>query len=265
MDARAQSFDAIFRRDVRYVVPVFQRRYAWERERQWAPLWDDVLEVVTAYVEAAKARGGSPPSDDVPVHFLGAIVVKLVPFGAGQLELREIIDGQQRLTTIQLMIGAAARALKDLGGGEQAEVLGDLIRNRPYLTKGEPDSIFKVWPTKHDRDAFRAVMGAAEVDTAMERHRVVEGFRFFEGAVRDWANSIPDDERDLHFQAFEAIVRSQLRIVWIDLEERDNAQVIFETLNDRGAPLNAIDLVKNLVFQRQHGGEAEELYEQHWT
>lgn len=149
IDAQAQSFDAIFRRDVRYVVPVFQRRYAWERERQWEPFWGDVLEVVEAYIEAARNTGTAPRGDELPVHFLGAIVVQLLPFGAGQLELREVIDGQQRLTTIQLLIGAAASALGARGASGQADVLRDLIENRPYLTKGQPDAVFKVWPTKH--------------------------------------------------------------------------------------------------------------------
>jgi Protein of unknown function DUF262 len=266
MDARAQSFDAIFRRDVRYVVPVFQRRYAWERDRQWDPFWRDVLEVVDAYVDAARLSQTTRRGDELPVHFLGAIVVKLMPFGAGQLELREVIDGQQRLTTIQLLIAAAASALATLGASEQAEVLRDLIENRPYLTKGQPDAVFNVWPTKHDREAFRAVMSGDGVGSSLEKHRVVDTFRFFEHAVSEWGSEIPEAERDLHFQAFEAVVRSQLHIVWIDLDSRDNAQVIFETLNDRGAPLNAIDLVKNLVFQHQYGGDqAEELYKQHWS
>lgn len=265
IDARAQSFDSIFRRDVRYVVPVFQRRYAWERERQWEPFWNDVLEVVDAYVEAARA-GSAAPREELPVHFLGAIVVKLEPFGAGQIELREIIDGQQRLTTIQLLIGAAARALENLGGDEQAGEFRDLVENRRYLTKEEPDAVFKVWPTKHDRDAFRAVMTGGEVDASLRKHRVVEAFEFFENAVTEWISAVPEEERPLCFQALEAVLRSQLHIVWIDLDHRDNAQVIFETLNDRGAPLNAIDLVKNLVFQHQHGGdETEELYERHWS
>lgn len=251
---------------MRYVVPVFQRRYAWESERQWKPFWDDVLEVVDAYVETARADNSAPRSDELPVHFLGAIVVKLVPFGAGQIELREIIDGQQRLTTIQLLIGAAARALGELGGAEEANELRDLIENRRYLTREDPDAVFKVWPTKHDRDAFRAVMSNDEVDVSLSGNRVVEAFEFFEDAVTEWASTVSEEERTLHFQALEAVVRSQLHIVWIDLDHRDNAQVIFETLNDRGAPLNAIDLVKNLVFQHQHGGdETEELYERHWS
>lgn len=214
IDAWAQSFDAIFRRDVRYLVPVFQRRYAWDRERQWEPFWGDVLEVVEAYVEAARRLGTAPRGDELPVHFLGAIVVKLVPFGAGQLELREVIDGQQRLATIQLLIGAAASALARLGASEQADVLRDLIENRPYLTKGQPDAVFKVWPTRHDRAAFRAVMTGAALDSSLERHRIVRAFRFFDAAVGEWSAAIPEDDRELHFQALEAVVRAQLHIVW---------------------------------------------------
>jgi hypothetical protein len=266
MEAEAQSFDTIFRRDVRYLVPVFQRRYTWEKERQWEPFWADVSEVVDAYVAAAGPSGEPPPGDELPTHFFGAIVVKLMQFGAGQLELREIIDGQQRLTTTQLLIGAAAKTLERLGADEQAEELRSLSRNRAYLTKGEPDAAFKVWPTKHDRDAFRAVMEGVDLSSEDRGNRVAEAFAYFEEAISEWAEAVPESERDLRFQALEAVIRTQLKLVWIDLDKQDNAQVIFETLNDRGAPLNAIDLVKNFVFQHESGSsDTEDLYEQHWV
>lgn len=266
MEAEAQSFDAIFRRDVRYLVPVFQRRYTWDKERQWEPFWADVLEVVDAYVAAAGPNGEPPPGDELPTHFFGAIVVKLMQFGAGQLELREIIDGQQRLTTTQLLIGAAAKTLERLGASEQAEELRSLNRNRAYLTKGEPDAAFKVWPTKHDRDAFRAVMDEGDLDPEDLGNRVAVAFAYFEQAITEWAEAVPESERELRFQALEAVIRTQLKLVWIDLDKQDNAQVIFETLNDRGAPLNAIDLVKNFVFQHETGStDPEDLYERHWV
>jgi hypothetical protein len=266
MEAEAQSFDTIFRRDVRYLVPLFQRRYTWDQERQWEPFWADVLEVVDAYVEAAGPSGEAPPGDELPTHFFGAIVVKLMQFGAGQLELREIIDGQQRLTTTQILIGAAAKTLDRLGAGEQAAELRSLSHNRAYLTKGQPDATFKVWPTKHDRDSFRAVMTDASLSSHDRGNRIAAAFGYFEEAIGEWAEAIPADEQELHFQALEAVIRTQLKLVWIDLDKQDNAQVIFETLNDRGAPLNAIDLVKNFVFQHEHqGADAEDLYEQHWV
>jgi Protein of unknown function (DUF1524)/Protein of unknown function DUF262 len=141
-----------------------------------------------------------------------------------------------------------------------------LILNPAHLIKGRPDNEFKVWPTKYDRDAFRAAMTVPEIDAALRRSPIVQAFEYFEQAIGEWAEDIPEPERPLHLQALETVIRTQLKIVWIDLDQEDNAQVIFETLNDRGAPLNAIDLVKNFVFQKSgSGGETEELYEQHWV
>lgn len=247
-------------------MPVFQRRYAWERDRQWEPFWEDLMEIVADYVSAAGPDGTAPPSAQLPTHFFGAIVVKLMPFGAGQLELREVIDGQQRLTTIQLLIGAAVRALPEIGGPGASDALRALIANHSYMTKGQPDAEFKVWPTKHDRDAFRAVMSGEEPGPDLEKSKIVEAFRYFEEQFGKWGENLPEHQREFHVQALETVIRSQLKIVWINLDHQDNAQVIFETLNDRGAPLNAIDLVKNFVFQHDQGGDdAEDLYEQHWV
>lgn len=266
IEAGAKSFDAVFEQNVRYLVPVFQRRYAWTRERQWEPFWADILEIVNGYVEGVGPDGEAPPSGSLPTHFFGAIVVKLVPFGTGELEKREVIDGQQRLTTIQLLIGAASRALPKLGGPGFGEALKGLVANPSFMVKGQPDERFKVWPTKFDRGPFRAVMRGDDLDGSLGKSSVAEAFAYFEQAIVDWIGAMPEADRGQHLRALETVIRTQLKIVWIDLDPQDNAQVIFETLNDRGAPLNAIDLVKNFVFQQSgEDGEAEDLYEQHWV
>jgi hypothetical protein len=139
-----------------------------------------------------------------------------------------------------------------------------LVLNPAHQIRGLPDNRFKVWPTKYDRDAFRSVMTATELDGELGNSPIAQAFIYFEQAIREWAESIAESDRPLHLQALETVIRTQLKIVWIDLDEQDNAQVIFETLNDRGAPLNAIDLVKNFVFQKS-GGDTEDLYEKHWA
>ena len=131
MDARAQSFDVIFRRDVRYFVPVFQRRYAWERERQWEPFWGDVLEVVEAYVEAAEAGGTAPRGDELPVHFLGAIVVKLVPFGAGQTAHRLDRPRQSRQRAGHLRDAQRSRRSSQRDRSGQEPRFSTPVRRRP--------------------------------------------------------------------------------------------------------------------------------------
>ncbi len=80
------------------MVPLFQRRYVWNQENQWEPLWEDVARLA----ERRLARGGSK----APSHFLGAVVLEQLPNNIGLMQSRTIIDGQQRLTTLQLLLDA---------------------------------------------------------------------------------------------------------------------------------------------------------------
>src|SRR5680860_1651097 len=96
MQAGTVSIKNIFDQNKRYVVPMFQRPYVWTHDDQWEPLWEDVK-----WLTERKANGqeGRP-------HFLGAIVLEQIPNRTGTVETRLIIDGQQRLTTIQILLEA---------------------------------------------------------------------------------------------------------------------------------------------------------------
>lgn len=83
----------VFSRDERFIVPLFQRPYVWSRQDQWEPLWEDVVGVL----ERLKRRVGDA---NVASHFLGTVVLEQKPSVTGSLPCREIIDGQQRLTTL---------------------------------------------------------------------------------------------------------------------------------------------------------------------
>ena len=98
MDAGTLSIKNIFGQDIRYIVPLFQRPYVWDRERQWEPFWDDVR-MVSERVER---------KEPVVAHFFGAMVLDQVSNPTGHLETRWIIDGQQRFTTLQLLMEAFA-------------------------------------------------------------------------------------------------------------------------------------------------------------
>src|ERR1700722_3582547 len=99
-------------------VPLFQRPYVWNRSEQWAPLWDDVLRV------ADRSSAGANPS-----HFLGAIVLQQVPNRPGGMQEWTVIDGQQRLTTLQLLLDAIHAQLMHLNSSLAAERLAALIEN----------------------------------------------------------------------------------------------------------------------------------------
>ena len=134
-----------------------------------------------------------------------------------------------------------------------------------------PDDIFKVWPTNANQQAFRTVMKSqdgvgSEID---DRNNLVqEAYVYFDTTIAEWAAEFSGNRALLEeqFDVLTAVVRQLLKVVVIDLDPNDNAQVIFETLNARGTPLLAIDLVKNLVFERAQvqGANVEDLYRDQW-
>ena len=255
----------LFGNEVRYVVPLFQRPYVWDQERQWEPRWDDVR----VLAEQLEEPGADHSSQEGPSHFLGAIVLDQAhtPSG-GFLMSRSVIDGQQRLTTLQLLLDAAAWVVQHNGHTQDAAILRKLVMN-DLTVQVHPDDRFKVWPTNQDRDAFRAVMDDdADVSAEQASARIAEAHRYFCEVMTEWCEPTGDpDKRAARLHALTLALVQRLRLVSIDLEPGDNAQVIFETLNHRGTPLLAADLIKNLVFQRAEADhlDVQTLYDESWA
>ena len=268
MRADPFTLTSIFGRDVRYVVPMFQRPYVWNIKEHWEPLWEDIRGV-TERVQAATEPSLGPQSlSSVPPHFLGAIVLEQVPTPTGSIDTRSVIDGQQRLATLQVFIGATRIIADKYELDMQARLLGKLLWNDRDLV-AEPDQEFKVWPTNSDRDCFRSVMrneSPSPFDPTMSM-KLATAMHYFKTVLDSWATLSDEDERERHFGSLVTTLRDHLKVVAIDLDSDDNAQVIFETLNTRGTPLQAADLIKNLLFQRaeQEGDSVETLYERDWA
>ncbi|MCP2326929.1 hypothetical protein HDA40_005436 [Hamadaea flava] len=263
MQARTLTPAAIFGNQVRYVVPLFQRPYVWSEEDQWAPLWDDVHRIAEQLLAGPVGYGTPQP----PVHFLGAIVLDQPPTPTGYIGVRHVVDGQQRLTTLQLMLDAAEWVASRHGAAIDAQALKVLVLNESAITPN-PYEVYKVWPTDRDQDAFLAAMdNSTDVPPDLESSPVARAHQFFTKAIEKWA-VVPDDaDRTIaRIRALALTLREHLKMVVIDLEPGDNAQVIFETLNHRGAPLLAADLIKNLVFQTAAGQglDTAELYNRYW-
>ncbi len=277
--ANAIPLVALFEKKMRLEVPLFQRPYVWSEEQQWAPLWEDIERKFGDYLEGRQ---------DVPVHFLGAIVLDQKQTPATHVERRLVIDGQQRLTTFQIFLNA----FRDLCRASNATALADECANYT-LNKGMmPDpkvDKYKVWPTQLDRAAFVAVVESGSPDDLKTRYplkrqkwarkpdprpRLVDCYlyfynqleAFFKGSLGELplANDYPLDQR--LEQCYQSL-RNALMVVAIDLEQGDDAQVIFETLNARGQALLPADLLRNFIFLRatRHGEAAEKLYEEHWA
>ncbi len=261
METQVRTPQLVFMQPQRLIVPLFQRPYVWNLENQWAPLWRDV--------ERLTNRLLADPSAKQQSHFLGAVVVQQLQNPVGSLQARTVIDGQQRLTTLQLLLDALHAELLALGAIQPALRLEALVRNPAAFCEQHEDQ-FKVWPTNRDRAAFNSVMSAEPpISYGTLPHkgeRLVEAHRYFAEQAREWLQLDGPEGIADRADKIEHTVRELLQLVVIDLTADENAQEIFETLNARGAGLTAADLIKNFVFQRlmEQGVDVEAAYEKHW-
>ncbi|GAB2932914.1 DUF262 domain-containing protein [Streptomyces sundarbansensis] len=255
----------LFGPDRRLVVPVFQRPYVWTEDRNWRPLWEDVTVLVHQRMV----------DEEVHPHFLGAVVLDQLLTLTGSMPARQVIDGQQRLTTLQVLLAAVRDVARELDVQDRyVRALVKLTANDDDMTD-DPYAAYKVWPTNIDRDSFRMVMDGRlrrPVDVAFPvapgASAIVQAYLFFRNRTVEWAQELNYETRlDKGFDALVRVLRDKFELVVIDLKPEDNAQVIFEALNDRGTPLQASDLVKNLVFQQaeEQGLPVEELYRDLWA
>lgn len=262
MDTQVRTPQAIFMQPQRLLVPLFQRPYVWNEELQWEPLWKDLERVATRLL-------ASPTAAQAP-HFLGAVVLQQLPTQTSDLQQRTVIDGQQRLTTLQLLLDALHTEIAVVGAAMPAARLEPLIANAQAFCRHKEDR-FKVWPTNRDRPAFNEVMDApSPVDYQKLQHRasrMAKAHQFFAQQCREWLSADGSDKANARAEAIERSARELLQIVVIDLTATENAQEIFETLNARGAVLTAADLIKNFVFQRllEQNADVEEAYSKYWA
>ncbi len=261
MDTQVRTPQLVFMQPQRFIVPLFQRPYVWNEENQWDPLWQDVVRVAERLLAA-------PASRPQP-HFLGAVVLQQMTNSVGSLQTRTIIDGQQRLTTLELLLNGLYGELLAVGAEQAAMRIEALVANPRAFCELDEDR-FKVWPTNRDRAAFNDVMAAvAPINYQTLKYagsRLAGAHRYFSEQARVWLNLEGADQVLIRAEKLEYTVRELLQLVVIDLDADENAQEIFETLNARGAQLTPADLIKNFVFQKitEQGGDVEAAYEKHW-
>lgn len=227
------------------IIPLFQRPYSWER-KDWSVLWDDLI---AQYDE-----------EDRSSHFMGAIVtvpVKSVPVGVTK---HLVIDGQQRLTTLAILLAAIRDRAEASEDSATEGIIGDLLVNRHYKC---PDDL-KLVPTQADRAAYNALVHRKDL-APHEETRIVQAYRFFLKQLE----GIDLEDKPINAAKTLHVIQQSLQVVMINLGEADDPYLIFESLNHKGKPLNQADLVRNYVLMRfQHstssGGEQEVAYADLW-
>jgi hypothetical protein len=258
MDALVRSVQELFSGQHRFVVPPYQRPYVWTEELQWEPFWEDVERITDSRLVGEDQR-----------HFLGAVVIRREMTPVGGITEWSIIDGQQRLTTLQLVMSALSVAAAAAGQDRERLRLEQLLRHPEHEAVG--DERFKFWPTSVNQAAFREVLEAANDVSGMgddPNNTVHEAWTFFRRKSEAYAHAEGADAVGIaqRFAALRESVAGLLQIVTISLDRDDPAQLIFETLNARGTPLLAMDLVKNALFDlaATAGASVAEVHDRHW-
>ena len=242
----------LFQQEIRYTIPLFQRPYVWTQDEQWEPLWDDVRNVAETYLEELEQCDGNAVEAEKATmnHFLGTVVVQQVPTAVRDIDRREVIDGQQRMTTLQLLLDATQQICEKLELTQNSYGLSRLVANDERLIKAENSHhVFKLWPTRTDREAFRHAMDNGLAVNDFEESLIVQAHDFFQLQVAEWLQE-QSDELPSRADALETAMTAMLQVIVIDLDDKEDPNLIFETLNARGTPLEQSDLVKNFVISQ---------------
>ena len=239
MKATEAKLLSFLQKSPQFVIPIYQRSYSWT-DKQCRQLWDDIL------------RAGS--SDTISVHFIGSIVY--VEQGLSQVSHQApllVIDGQQRLTTLSLLLEGLARALDDTEpvDGFSAVKLRHYYLSNP-LESG--DRYFKLRLSQTDNASLKAVIKNTEQPQEPSL-RVVQNFDFF-------TELLAEQKGDLA-----PVCRGLAKLVVVDIalsRDQDNPQLIFESMNSTGKELSQADLIRNFVLMGLEPNLQTRLYKEYW-
>lgn len=234
----------LLKKSNQFVVPIYQRAYAWTRS-EVEQLWSDVL------------RAGS--NESLGAHFTGSVVyVEKAPGAITDIEPNLIIDGQQRVTTVTLILAALAERLDGLPDDQREPVDGfspRKIRNRYLLNDDEEgERRYKLALSQGDRAALFAIVDRISLDDHVSS-RVVENFELIRQALAAPGTDLA------------VICRGLAKLVVVDVHlERgvDNPQLVFEAMNSTGKKLSQADLIRNFVLMDLKPSAQDKLYTQYW-
>ena len=250
MEPRNYPLADLFGSNLVYVVPNYQRLYVWSEEDQWEPLWADVLDIANGLIANSPDQDFSrAASDAADAHFLGAVVFKISGTTPDLATKYRVIDGQQRLTTLQLLMAAAATALDDHELRAPAESLRRLTANASSTDQLKIQH--RRYRGGHDYERFTDVMHAA---TSGASNSDIDGpmadcYQFFRQVIGEWLAG-QGEQLPGAGSALATTLAFKLRVVAIYLGTHEKEHAIFESLNARGEPLTEWDKIKNYLLYK---------------
>lgn len=223
MEATQTNLLTFMRGPKQYLIPIYQRTYSWSTSH-CQQLWNDIVRVAT--------------DENIPAHFLGSIVyINEGIYQVSAVPRLLVIDGQQRLTTLSLLLAALANALKSSPDGG---VTHNQIRNYYLLNNDESGELRqKLILTRGDRDTLIGIIDGEQSLPIDPADHLIENYRFFERRIAESKLALDEIYRGIN----------KLIIVDVSLDRNyDNPQLIFESLNSTGLDLSQSDLIRNYIL-----------------
>ena len=251
MNTRDIKVKVLFGSDVQCVIPLFQRHYVWDREEQWEPLWEDMKKKADQRLSEHQIQPFA--------HFTGTIVVQEKQPSKNGVETYEIIDGQQRLTTFQIILCA----LRDVCISYKLDQFNNIgaeanlhVRNQGRLLDSD-DEEYKLVPTEFDRSAFISLVDQRVDDS---NGRIRDTYNYFKNEIEGYVNR----DKGKMLALLRAIL-NDFGFVEISLNPHDEPERIFESLNARAKSLLQFDLLRNNLFLRARiEDDRDRLYSKYW-
>lgn len=244
MKATEAKLLEFMKKSPQFVIPIYQRTYSWT-ERECRQLWDDIIK--------------TGENEEINAHFVGSIVyIEKGLYSITSQSPLLVIDGQQRLTTLSLLIAALANKLDQLPQGKQELIEGfspRKLRNY-YLVNPEEegDRHFKLILSNTDRESLIAVVSGNEMP---KNHsiRIMKNYERFQEWIEGYASNL------------EVLCKGIAKLIVVDIalsRDQDNPQLIFESMNSTGKELTQADLIRNYILMGLEIKKQTSLYENYW-
>lgn len=271
--------EELFNKQIRFRIPVFQRYYVWNEQDQLMPLWEDFI---NKYNERLNKKKIHP-------HYTGSIVLFHENTTTSTLSSYSVIDGQQRLTTFQIFIASFREVCRKYLGDENLikELNKFLFNEKSFGDKDYEMQKYKLEPTKFNKVIFNAIISNTYEkvnellvlsvlneygighktyrQVAKNRNKLLGAYLFFYDQLDNFISENEGDLTELITQ-FLLVLKRDFQFVEIGLTQNDDPQMIFETMNGRGASLTETDLIRNYIFMRANSNQEDldNIYEKYW-
>ena len=245
MKASETSLRNLLEGGKQFQIPLFQRPYSWKKEN-WETLWEDLISLYN--------------DDEKGFYFLGPIVTQAELGTADGISRYIVIDGQQRFTTLSILLAALRNYLKK-SDKQIAEQIHEFFLINKYQKN---DDFYKVLPTQDDCDAYKSIIDNKTPKAKNKESQsgpIHEAYKFFDGKLK---KPFVDEDVLLDFAKFKNIILERLVLVNITSDNNDNPYLIFEILNNKGEELTQADLVRNYIFMKLPSEERYKVYNNEW-